>query len=56
MSRHREMPIIQELAWALILTKGDAERHGFKYGPNSTVNKALQRYQAFCRDPVNIKK
>lgn len=47
--RTREKPIIQELAWALFLTKNDAEKHGFRYGPLTTVNRALKRYKDFCQ-------
>lgn len=49
MSRVSEKPIIQELAWALFLTKGDAEKQGFRYGPLTTVNRALKRYKNFCQ-------
>lgn len=47
MSRQKELPIIQELAWALFLTKADAEKSGFIYGPQSTVCRALNKYQDF---------
>lgn len=37
---------LEGFKWALKLTKSDAEKKGFEYGPQSTVNKALAAIQA----------
>jgi hypothetical protein len=43
--------LVRQLYWALLLTKSDAERNGFTYGPQSACQKAIAAFAKWTKTP-----
>jgi hypothetical protein len=54
MTADTALDLLWQLRQALMLTKGDAEKNGFKYGPQSTCVKALKAFDRWTDEMAEL--